>query len=54
MYTLRDLVAADYPGILRAMAELGYRAVEQDNCAWPPLESVGMRLAYLRSLGWAK
>lgn len=28
MYTLRDAVAADYPGTLRAVAELGYRAVE--------------------------
>lgn len=28
MYTLRDAVAADYLGTLRAVAELGYRAVE--------------------------
>lgn len=28
MYTLRDAVAADYVGTLRAVAELGYRAVE--------------------------
>lgn len=28
MYTLREAVAADYVGTLRALAELGYRAVE--------------------------
>jgi len=53
MYTLRDLVAADYPAILEAGDEAGveWRIVEQDKCARPPLESVGMSLAYLRSLG---
>src|SRR2546423_12947958 len=28
MYTLRDAVATDYVGTLRAVAELGYKAVE--------------------------
>ena len=107
MYTLRDLVATDYLGTLRAVAELGYRAVElatldglagsvllvhlkdlaedrsfaevghdtlnfpaileacdevgvewliveQDKCARPPLESVGMSLTYPRSLERAR
>jgi sugar phosphate isomerase/epimerase len=28
LYTVREQVAADYPGTLRAVAEIGYRAVE--------------------------
>jgi len=43
----------DFPAILAAADEAGaeWPIVEQDVCAHPPLESVGMSLAYLRSLG---
>jgi sugar phosphate isomerase/epimerase len=45
----------DFPAILAACDEVGveYGVVEQDRCARPPLESVGMSLAYLRSIGRA-
>ncbi len=43
----------DIPAILAACDEAGveWLIVEQDRCERPPLESVGMSLAYLRSLG---
>jgi sugar phosphate isomerase/epimerase len=43
----------DFPAILAACDEAGveWLIVEQDRCERPPLESVGMSLAYLRSLG---
>ena len=42
----------DIPAILAAGDRAGTRwwVVEQDQCARPPLESVGMSIAYLRSL----
>jgi sugar phosphate isomerase/epimerase len=45
----------DFPAILAAADEAGaeWLIVEQDVCARPPLESVGMSLAYLRSIGRA-
>ncbi|MBC8163836.1 MAG: sugar phosphate isomerase/epimerase [Roseiflexaceae bacterium] len=43
----------DFPAILAAgdAAGVEWYIVEQDVCQRPPLESVGMSLAYLRSLG---
>jgi sugar phosphate isomerase/epimerase len=43
----------DFPSILAACDDAGveWLIVEQDRCERPPLESVGMSLAYLRSLG---
>lgn len=43
----------DFPAILAAGDEIGVKwyVVEQDTTARPPLESVGMSLAYLRTLG---
>jgi sugar phosphate isomerase/epimerase len=43
----------DFPAILAACDAAGveWLIVEQDRCERPPLESVGMSLAYLRSLG---
>jgi len=43
----------DFPAILAACDEAGaeWLIVEQDRCERPPLESVGMSLEYLRSLG---
>lgn len=43
----------DIPGILAAADEIGasWLIVEQDRCARPALESVGMSLTYLRMLG---
>jgi sugar phosphate isomerase/epimerase len=45
----------DFPAILAACDEVGveWLIVEQDRCERPPLESIGMSLAYLRSLGRA-
>jgi sugar phosphate isomerase/epimerase len=45
----------DFPAILAAADAAGaeWLIVEQDRCERPPLESVGMSLAYLRSLGRA-
>ena len=45
----------DFPAILDAcdQARVEWRIVEQDRCDRPPLQSVGMSLAYLRSLGRA-
>lgn len=45
----------DFPAILAAGDTAGteWYVVEQDVCKRPPLESVGMSLAYLRSLGRA-
>jgi sugar phosphate isomerase/epimerase len=45
----------DFPAILAACDEAGadWLIVEQDRCERPPLESIGMSLAYLRSLGRA-
>jgi len=45
----------DFPAILAACDEAGaeWMIVEQDRCERPPLESIGMSLAYLRSLGRA-
>lgn len=45
----------DFPAILAAADQAGaeWYIVEQDTCTRPPLESVGMSLAYLRSLGRA-
>ncbi|GAB4194698.1 MAG: sugar phosphate isomerase/epimerase [Roseiflexaceae bacterium] len=43
----------DFPAILSATDAIGveWLIVEQDRCARPPLESVGMSLGYLRSIG---
>jgi sugar phosphate isomerase/epimerase len=45
----------DFPAILAAADEAGaeWLIVEQDVCQRPPLESVGMSLSYLRSIGRA-
>lgn len=45
----------DFPAILQVCDELGveWTIVEQDQCERPPLESVGISLNYLRSLGRA-
>ena len=45
----------DFPAILNACDAAGaeWLIVEQDRCERPPLESVGMSLAYLQSLGRA-
>jgi sugar phosphate isomerase/epimerase len=44
----------DFPAILAACREAGveWYIVEQDDCARPPLASVGMSLSYLRTLGF--
>jgi sugar phosphate isomerase/epimerase len=43
----------DFPAILAACDDAGaeWLIVEQDRCERPPLESIGMSLEYLRSLG---
>lgn len=43
----------DFPAILAACDDAGvdWLVVEQDRCARPPLESIGMSLAYLQSVG---
>jgi sugar phosphate isomerase/epimerase len=45
----------NFPSILAACDEAGvdWLIVEQDRCQRPPLESIGMSLAYLQSLGRA-
>lgn len=45
----------DYPSILAAAEKAGvsYFIVEQDQCKRPPLESVKMSIAYLKSIGIA-
>jgi sugar phosphate isomerase/epimerase len=43
----------DFPAILKVSDEIGveWLVVEQDQCERPPLQSVGISLNYLRSLG---